>query len=142
MTISDTLVATGTATTNPAPNGLSPVIPATFSGGRYTPTSAWTDQAKPALFPLDLRDGGGDKPIQLCFIPSDGAAVTYTLTAWQWNRIASTWVVPKDNSTFSLTGADTLYLERPGADPWFIQLSVISSGTINVTFDGSLARAL
>jgi hypothetical protein len=143
MTISGTLIAAGTATTNPAPNGLGTPAPATFAHGVYTPSAAWLTQSatySPALFPNDIRDGSGTKHIELEFVPSVAGA-TYTATIWQWNRLASTWVQPKDNASFSLTGSASTYLEDPGLDPWFIQLSSISSGTVAIYFDNGLARA-
>lgn len=140
MTISGTLVAAGTATTNPAPNSLGTPSPATFANGQYTVAAGWTSQASKALFPNDIRDGSGSKHIELEFVPSVAGA-NYTVTVWQWNRLASTWVQPANNASKTYTGAQSDFLEDPGQDPWFIQLSNISSGTVAIYFDNGLARA-
>jgi len=142
MTISGTLVVLGTDVTNPDPNILGTISPGTFSGGKYTPSAAWIAQAKPALFPLGIRDGGGDRPIQIHFVPSAGGAATYTVTAYQWNRLSGTWIKPDDYATFDLTGSESKFLENAGDDPWFLQLSSISSGTVAIYHDAALARAL
>ena len=142
MTFSGTLVSSGTATTNPAPNTLTTANPyPTTYVDRMTVSSNWTSQGKKALFPLKLKDGQGDTPISVLFVPSAGAAATYTVNLWRYCRLAGTWVQPKDNASFNLTGSQYTYIDRPGDEPIFLQISSVSSGTVAVYFDDSVARA-
>jgi hypothetical protein len=141
MTISTALIAAGTAVTNPAPNTLGVVIPGNFGGGfGYKPSQPWTDQGAKALFPYGIKGIDGETPIEVSFVPSDPNA-TYTVTMWKWNRIAQTWVEPKDSASFDLTGAVSTYIENPGQDPIFLELSSISNGTVAIHFDSRYARA-
>lgn len=142
MTFSGTLVTLGTATTNPAPNTLSTVnpFPTTFVDFQ-TVSAAWTTQAKPAMFPLDLRNQDGPIPLPVLFVPSAGAGTVYTVNVWVYSKLAATWVQPKDNPSFTITGAAFTYIDRPGVEPLFLQLSGISSGTVAIYFDQALARA-
>lgn len=134
-------MAAGTATTNPAPNGLGTPSPGTFAGGVYTPSAAWLAQAKPAIFPIDTRDGGGKEPIAIAFVTSVANA-TFTAKMWQWDRTDSVWLPPKDNASFAGIVSCSTFIVDPGKDPIFFQLSSISSGTVAISFDDSLGRAL
>lgn len=148
MSLSALLVAGATATTNPNPNTLGTVnpYPAPYVN-QYTVSSTWAAQSltnSPALFPVFFTDGRGLIPrpqdITLEFIPSVANA-TYTVTLWRYNRTAGVWVQPKDNPSFTLTGNVFTSIANPGDDPWFIQLSSISSGNVAVYYDNYLARA-
>jgi hypothetical protein len=143
MSFSGTLVSSGTASTNPAPNTLttSNPYPTTYVD-TTTMATAWTTQAKKALIPLALSDGQGQLPIPVLFVPSAGSGAVYTVNLWLYSRLAGTWVQPKDNPSFTLTGAAYTYIDRPGDEPLFLQLSSISSGTVTVYYDKAIARAL
>jgi hypothetical protein len=133
------LVAAGSATTNPAPSTLSTVSPYTNSSSyRFTPLSAWTTQAKPAI----ISKGIGGK-CRLDFKPSSAAA-TYTVTIWVLDRVTATWFTPDPNNSPSLncTGSVETYLADMGTDPWFIQLSNISTGTVQILYDADVAQSL
>lgn len=141
-----TLVAAGDATTNPIPSSLSPVDPFGTNDGLYTPQATWTAQAKPALVLKQPEQAFGlyfSQPrCQLDFNPSGGAAVTYTVTLWRFNRVTDTWYKPVDSPSIGMTGPQTTYLYNPGEQPWFVQLSGISAGTIQVMYDSDVMRAI
>ncbi len=143
MTNMAVLVAAGTALTNPNPNtGLTTVDPFGTNGGLYTPQQAWIDQAKMCIAMRQPTTAHLFLPsCRLDFQPSAGAAATYTVTMWHLNKITRTWYIPKDNNTFTLTGNQFTYLENPDTDPWFPQLSNISSGTVQIMYDGGLMRS-
>lgn len=142
MAFSGILVSAGTATTNPAPSTLSPVSPyPTPYINRSTVDAAWTAQAKPALFPLNSLNGNGQVKIPVAFVASAGAAVTYTVNIWVYCKLSATWIQPKDNASFAVTGSVFTYIDTPGEQAIFLQLSSISSGTVAIYFDNGLARA-
>ncbi len=135
------LVSAGTATTNPNPNTLTTISP--FSSGTFSRTisAAWKTQAKPALFFQGNLSETRNYKVPIAFVPSVSTA-SYTATMWKFVRKANVWVVPKDYSSFSFTGAVSTYIENPDEDAVFIQLSGISSGNVAVYYDDSLMAAL
>lgn len=141
MALSGILVSAGDATSNPDPStlGTSSPYPTPYVD-RKTVSAAWTSQAKKALFPRNAIAGQGQVDIPLQFVPSSATA-TYTVTMWVYNKLASAWVKPKDNATFTLTGAVQTYIEHPDENPIFLQLSAISSGTVSIYFDNGIAEA-
>lgn len=94
-----------------------------------------------ALFPIDARGGEGELPIKVCFNPSGGAAITYTVTVWQYISLLKAWVKPYDNPSFNFTGPVTHKIANPGENPIYLQLSSISSGTISAYIDGTVCEA-
>jgi hypothetical protein len=144
MALNDTLGTGLDATSNPDPNGLTTKAPYSLADSRknmpFTQSAAWTTQAKKALFPIGVRSGEGDKRIYLQFVPSGGAAVTYTVTMWQYNPVSNTWAKPKNTPSISYTGEQRDYIDNPGDDAIFLQLSSISAGTISIYFDPDNAR--
>lgn len=135
------------ASTNGDPNSLSTKRPYTSAQARtysdqlaqYVST-AWTDQANPALFPIGTRNGTGDVPIKLHVIPSGGAAVTWTLTTWMYNATSNSWAKPIINATQSGTGEGIFYLDNAGYDAIYLQISALSAGTLTIYHDGANAR--
>ncbi len=137
-------LGTGLNTTNrPDPNtlGTKNPYPATFINPLKV-SSAWATQGKKALFPLGILDGRGQMPVKLHFIPSDGAAVTYTITMWMYNRLSNTWAKPANNASLSYTGETIDYIIDPGNDPIYLQVSSLSSGTLSIYFDSNIALGL
>lgn len=143
MPLTGTLGTGLDATSNPDPNTLGTVRPYTVATSRTAPPwtieSAWTTQAKPALFPMGVRDGGGDRPIKVHFVPSAGSGTTYTATVWFYNAITNTWAKPNNTPSVNYTGSTIDYINNTGEDAIFIQLSSISAGTISIYFDSSVA---
>lgn len=138
-----TLVAAGDATTNPIPSSLSPVDPFGSNNGLFTPQATWTAQGKPALVLIQPEEAFNPyAKCQFDFNPSGGAAVTYTVTLWRFNRITDTWYKPVDSPSLNMTGPQTTYLYNPGEQPWFPQLSNISAGTIRIMYDSDVMRAI
>ena len=145
----DGTLGTGlTASTNPDPNTLGTVAPlaSTVTSWRGNISTDWTTQNKPALFPLPLRDQsgervqGGERPIRLHFVPSAGSGTTYTVTIWFFNPQSQTWSKPYDTPSLNLTGEQVTYINLPGSNPIFIQLSSICSGTVSVYYDRGVAE--
>jgi hypothetical protein len=146
MSLSGILIAAGTATTNPDPNGLSPEspYPSTYVDWR-TVSDDWETQAATKCKALFHR-GGIDKDkefvsIPVEFVPSDGAAVTYTVTLWYYNHLAASWAKVKDNNPVSYTGHQSDYIDLPFLAPIFIQLSSISAGEVAIYYDNGIAEA-
>jgi hypothetical protein len=144
MAFSGILVAAGTSTTNPDPNtlGTPNPYPTPYVNVR-TVSAAWAAQTitnSGALFPVGALNGQGQVPIPLMFVPS-AVGATYTVTLKKYGKLAATWVQPKDYASFNMTGSDFTEIVDPGENPWFIQLSNISSGTVAIYFDNGLARA-
>jgi len=145
MPLTGTLGTGLDATSNPDPNSLGTKAPYSAATAKstpppITPSAAWTTQAKPALFPIGAKDGSGDVQIKVHFIPSNGAAVTYTVTIWMYNAVSNTWSKPKNNASVNYTGDTIDYIDMPGADAIFLQLSSISAGTISIYYDESNAK--
>jgi hypothetical protein len=134
------LLGTGLNTSsNPDPNTLATKNP--YPSPFINPmsvSSAWTTQAKKALFPLGIDDSA----IKLHFVPSGGASIVYTVVVWVYNKLSNSWTQPAVFASNTYTGEKLDYLENPGNDPIFLQISSISSGTLSVYFDSSLALAL
>lgn len=141
-----------TATTNPDPNSLSTKDPtaATIALSNSPASPAWIAQvstACKAIFPRKLasvynvNDWPGDNAIRIGFVPSGGAAITYTATLWYWNETATAWFKAPGTETANFTGSDSWAIDNPGDAPWFIQLSSISAGTISIYYDSDLAAA-
>lgn len=131
------------ATSNPDPNGLGTINPYPTP---YTHSdevsSAWTTQAKKALFPFGVSSGGGgQKDLKFHVVPSGGSSITYTLTIWFYNKVSNTWAKPATGASQSYTGPIVDYIETPGNDPIFLQISSLSSGTLSIYYDASLAEA-
>src|ERR1700688_4257496 len=102
MTTSGLLGTALTATTNPNPNTLGTPSPFPIPYvNAHKVSAAWISQASKALFPRQAMGPGYQVPLQVQFVPSSGTAV-YTVTMWQWNQLAQAWVLPKDNSSFTL----------------------------------------
>lgn len=142
MSFSGLLVSAGTSTTNPDPNTLTTHTPyPTPYVNRKTVSAAWTSQGSKALFPRNAIGGQGQVAIPVQFVTSSAGA-TYTATMYIYNKLADKWVQPKDNGSFGLTGNVSTFIENPGDDPIFIQLSSISAGTVAIYFDNGLADAL
>lgn len=136
------LVAAATAATNPAPNTLSPVSPyATSTDNRFTAQPTWTALSKPAIVPR-YNDNADSQKGRLDFNPSNGAAVTYTITVWVLDRVTGTWYTPQDNASATFTGPISAWLYNLGVDPWFIQVSNVSAGTVRIMYDGNAFLAL
>ncbi len=136
------------ATSNSDPNSLStkrPYSAATAKGGStpFKPDAAWVTQANKALFPVGTNALDSTNTIKLHFIPSGGAAITYTVTVWMYNAVSNTWAKPRNNAgvTSSCTGETIEYLTNPGYDAIYIQLSTISAGTISIYYDPANANA-
>lgn len=134
--------AAADATSNPNPATGLTVAPISISSTSVTPTAAWTAAGYKALF----TDGGGcngsnqfGAPIFLSFFPSAGDAVTYTVTIWRYIRVKDEWVKVAGSDSNNYTGYKSDYISQPGRDPLFIQLSSISSGTIDIYYDRSFA---
>lgn len=146
-----TLKSNATATTNPDPSTLGTPNPydgltPTEDEDRFIVASAWTTQSSTnckALISVNTRDYSADHAdIELAFEPSGGAAVTYTLTVWQWSTLGACWVKPYDNPSLSFTGNQKTTIERPGVAPWFIQVNTISAGSLGIYFSSKSARAI
>lgn len=135
---SSTLGTSLSATTNPDPSTLGTTNP--FDADGKTIASAWTSQAKPALFPLGVKDQSGEVPVRLLFKPSGGSAVTYTVTVWVWSSTASAWAKPYDSGSLSFTGNQSTVVYLPGNNPIFLQLSSISTGTLSIYYDSATAE--
>lgn len=139
------LKSAATATTNPDPNSLTTKDPYGAFTNRYAPQADWTTQAATnckALVCRGASNRGGTVPLSLAFVPANGAAVTYTVTIWEFNKLAGVWMKPQANSSFSLTGYQSVQFPNPGEMPYFIQLSSISAGNIGIYFDNGVALAL
>ena len=143
MAYSGLLRTAATASTNPDPNTLSTKNP--FSSpyvDRYTASSAWKLQAatnSTAIVSRDPNAGFNYTAPTFAFIPSAGSATTYTVTFWTYIPLATTWV-KLQGQNFSLTGHCNVLLQNnaypmQGHGPVFIQLSSISSGTIDIYYD-------
>lgn len=145
MAITLLLGATFTTTTAPNPNTLTTTNPYATANISYPPapfiSAAWTSQNQPALFPLGINDGSGEKQLELEFIPSGGSATTYTIVAWTYSRVSGLWVKPKNGLSTSYTGNSRDFIYTPGLDPWFLQVSALSTGTLTINYDGQIARA-
>jgi hypothetical protein len=143
LDLSAELGSTLSASTNPDPNTLatkSP-YPTPFIAPMVVGT-AWSAQGRVALFPIGLENKAGPMPIKLHFLPSAGNATTYTITVWMYNRQSNTWAKPFNTATVSYTGEAIDYIDQPGNDPIFLQISNVSSGTLSVFYDASVATAL
>lgn len=139
MALTQTLGTALDATSNPDPNSLGTKAPYLSPSVSTTPSAAWTAQGKKALFPLGIKDGGGLVPLKMHFVPSGGAAVTFSVTVWMYDSVSGTWAKPKNNATVSYTGENIDYIDNPGYDAIFLQLSSISAGTLSIYFDGTTA---
>lgn len=149
FTYNELLGSAKTSTTNPDPNTLSTKNPMTNTSQVGTDingsnvASAWVTQSSTyckALFPKRTKDGAGEIPIRVHFVPSSAGA-TFTVTVWIYNPKSNSWGKPYNNNTFNFTG-DTMHtISTPGANPIFLQLSSISAGTISIYFDDSVAKA-
>lgn len=141
MALTATLGTALTVSTNPDPNTLttkSPYVAAATRGPQpFSVSGAWTAQAQPALLPIGIRDGSGDKPIKVHFVPSSGAAVTYTIKIWMYNPVSNSWASPKTNGSISYTGEVIDYILNTGYDAIFLQLTTISAGTLSIYYDAS-----
>jgi hypothetical protein len=136
------LVAAGSATTNPAPSTLSPVSPyANASADRKSPQSSWTTQAKPALISRNSGVELTGNANRIDFNPSTAGA-TYTVTFWVFNRLTATWYAAQGNASGTYTGAVSLSLINASNDAWFIQLSSISAGTVQISYDARFLQAI
>ena len=51
------------------------------------------------------------------------------------------WAKSANSNTVSYAGSIVDYIDNPGRDPMFIQISNLSSGTLRINVDGRLARA-
>lgn len=132
---------TGNATTNPDPNTLTTKNPGETAGTKkLAVSSAWATQDNKAIFPLLTKDKGGeDRRVTLAFIPSAGEAVTYTVNIW-FHVGNNRWIQATENTpSADLTGSSIVYVENPDY-PIFVQLSNISSGTINIEVDAATAQ--
>jgi len=142
LSLSETLGTGLSATSNPDPSTLSTLSPYPTPFVDSTSVStAWSTQAKKALFPIGADYNQPTTPIKFHVIPSNGEAVTYTITLWFFNRVTGTWAKAANSGSCSYTGCVVDYIENPGRDPMYLQLSDISSGTLSIYVDGRLARA-
>ncbi|MCA9790001.1 MAG: hypothetical protein R2857_14375 [Vampirovibrionales bacterium] len=144
MALTDTLGTGLTVATNPDPNTLTTTAPYTLSQARsaapFLPTTAWKTQGNTALFPLGAKDGSGDISIKLHFLPSAGAATTYTINVWMYNPVSDTWAQPKNNGSIAYTGAAIDTISAPGHDALFLEINTLSAGTLSIYFDPSNAQ--
>ena len=136
------LVASGTTTTNPAPSSLATPnpFPSTYIDGQAV-SSAWTSQANKGIFPIPVREEHAQTPLQMHFIPSAGASVTFSITLWRYDRLSATWGKPANSSTNSYQGDSYDKISAIGTDPMFLQVVAISSGTLQIDINGDLATA-
>lgn len=132
------LASAATATTNPAPTGLGTDSPYSSGFTGYTEVSAaWTSQGVKAFFPNGAKNAAGTKPVPIAFIPSGGAAVTYDVTVWFYDRNEDAWITPANNGTKSLTGPVLDFIENIPDMPTYIQLANVSAGNIQILVDGN-----
>lgn len=127
------------AASNPNPNTLgvvspypSPII------NIVTPSAAWVAQGRLALVPKGVAEADEDSRNQrywLGFDPQGGAAITYDVDIWVFNRTTGTWMQPVTAASGSFTGPAMDYIELPPFAPVFIQLSNISAGLIDIQYD-------
>ncbi len=139
MPITGTLGTALTATTNPDPTTLATPIPVTArntgSGQTYVLNPTFTGAGK-LIVPQGKRVDGGDfAKIRLVFVPSNGAATTYTVTPWIFCLGSGTWVQVKGSPAVNYTGSNMDYINNPGYDPVWLQFSSISAGSLSVYFD-------
>lgn len=132
--------------TNPDPNSLGTKRPYTASNARnWTPPlsravdAGWVTQSAKALFPMG-RDSSQTVKIKVHFVPSNGAAVTYTIKYWTYNPTSNTWSQPYTGGSVSYTGEQIDYIDNPGNDAIFLQISTISAGTLSIYYDPSGAE--
>ena len=142
LTLSETLGTGLTASSNPDPTTLgttnpypTPFVDSTVVSG------SWTSQASKALFPIGADYNQPETAIKFHIIPSAGETTTYTVTLWFFNKVSGTWAKSASNNSINYTGSVVDYIDNPGRDPMFLQLSNISAGTLSVYVDGRLARA-
>lgn len=145
LDLTQTLGTSLTTTTNPDPNTLS--TPNPFSSPFVDPmtvSATWAIQTATkckAMFPLGVKDGRGEIPVKFHAKPSGGAAVTYTLVMWIWDKLTSTWVKPFINPSINYTGEVFDYINNPGNEPIFFQISALSSGTLSLYYSGGVVVA-
>lgn len=140
MAFSLKLKAAATAITNPAPSTLttSNPFPAPYVDQK-TASTAWATQASTNSNALTHRgglDGRGVKALGLAFNPSGGASVTYTVTIWAYFNTINAWVNPVDYGVYNLKGPQSILIENVYPVPYFVQLSNISSGNVDIWYDG------
>jgi hypothetical protein len=142
--LTGTLGTALTSTTNPDPNTLGTKNPyPTVFINPMTVSTAWTTQGSKALFPQGkVVSHAQASAIKLHFVPSGGAAVTYTATIWFYNRLSNSWAKPYIAASNSYAGEVVDYIQNPGNDPIYIQLSNISTGTVSIYYDTTTATAL
>lgn len=140
-----TLGTAKTATTNPAPSTLGTVSPYDGANAGFTQVgTAWTTQTatySKALFPGDNEKAKRVSRVKVWFVPSGGAAITYTVIVWQYNKTSGTWIKPYNLASNSYTGPASDYILNPGTDPIWFELSSISAGTISIYYDSEVAQA-
>ncbi len=142
LTLSATLGTGLTSVSNPNPTTLSTPNPyPTPFVNSTTVSTAWSTQAKKALFPLGADYNLPDTPIKVHFVPSGGSTVSYTLTLWFFNRLTNTWAPASNSGSATYQGEAVDYIDNPGRDPIFLQIANLSSGSLSVYFDGRLAGA-
>jgi hypothetical protein len=140
----DGLLGSGlTPLTNPDPNSLSIISPYPISYvNPMTASSAWVSQGKPALFLSPQSGETWDRLLNLGFVPSGGASVSYTIRLWAFSRALGQWLPFSTNGTQTLVGAAFNALANPGVDPIFVQIVSISSGTLSIAYDSSRGTAV
>lgn len=142
LTLSESLGSSLSASTNPNPNTLGTIRPfPTPYTNSTSVSSSWTSQGIKALFPVGADYNNPMEPIKFSVTPSGGDAVTYTLTLWFYDILSGVWAKSANSNTVSYTGSIVDYIDNPGRDPMFIQISDLSSGTLIINVDGRLARA-
>lgn len=138
------------ATTNPDPNTLTTVNPLPTGVTLYqgTPNIAWTSQTKKCLIlpPQGLVDSFSER-CWLRFVPSGGSAVTYTITLWRFalgGTISTTsrWDQAFSGSSNDYTGFIDDYIEGFDGTPLYPQITSLSSGTLSIYYDNSVAGVI
>jgi hypothetical protein len=136
------LIAAASATTNPAPSTLGTVSPYTSSSdNRLTGQAAWTSQGVQALISKygEIKRNRG----RVDFNPSSPTA-TFTVTIWAFDRITSTWFTPDagDSPSLACTGPTSTFIDDIGFDAWYLQISDVSTGTIQILYDTDIFQPL
>lgn len=137
------VASAATASTNPIPTSLSTPNPYPTNPRHPQDLSpAWLAQGIKAIAPNDQSDVYFNRQLALAFIPSAGASATYTIIWWKYCFAASTWLQAKNSNSVSYTGPQYEYLQFPGTELWYPQVSAISSGTLLIRCDARVGTPL
>jgi hypothetical protein len=130
------------ATTNPDPNTLATLnpYPAEYTAP-WNVSEAWTTQEYKAIFPKTSGVVGKDA-VRIHNIPSDGAAIEYTLAFWFFDHLAETWAKSENHPDKTYTGEIIDEIKNPGREPVAIQIVSISAGTLTTNVDDDFAQVL